>query len=243
MADTEVKPVEPIRAIPEPTLRRLPMYYQYLKRMHEEKKLDYISCTQIGNDLSVLPIQVRKDLQIADAVGKPKTGYSVGELIDTIEDFLGWNNTTDAYLVGVGNLGAALLGYEGFNEYGLNIVAGFDANEEKVGKEIGGKRILNVSKLAEMIKRMSIKIGILTVPAPVAQKTADVMVKAGIHAIWNFSPVKIVVPPDVIVQHENLASTLGVLSKKLALAMKARAGETDGGTDKSAKRKALRAKA
>jgi redox-sensing transcriptional repressor len=225
MADTGATTAEPIKAIPEPTLRRLPMYYQYLKRMHEEKKLEYISCTQIGNDLRVQPIQVRKDLQIADAVGKPKTGYDVEELINTIEDFLGWNNTTDAYLVGVGNLGAALLGYEGFNEYGLNIVAGFDANEQKIGKEIGGKKVLNISKLADMINRMSIKIGIITVPASVAQEIADVMVKAGIHAIWNFSHVKIVVPPDVIVQHENLASTLGVLSKKLAMALKAKMAE------------------
>jgi redox-sensing transcriptional repressor len=221
MADMEVKTAGPIKAIPEPTLRRLPIYHQYLKRMYEEKKLEFISCTQIGNDLSILPIQVRKDLQIADAVGKPKTGYGLEELIGIIEDFLGWNNTTDAYVVGVGNLGAALLGYGGFNECGLNIVAGFDVNEQKIDREIGGKKILNISKLPDMIKRMGIKIGILTVPPSAAQEVADIMVKAGIHAIWNFSPVKIVVPSDVIVQHENLASTLGVLSKKLALAMKA----------------------
>jgi redox-sensing transcriptional repressor len=145
-------------------------------------------------------------------------------LIGIIEDFLGWNNTTDAYVVGVGNLGAALLGYGGFNECGLNIVAGFDVNEQKIDREIGGKKILNISKLPDMIKRMGIKIGILTVPASAAQEIADIMIKAGIHAIWNFSPVKIAVPSDVIVQHENLASTLGVLSKKLALAMKAKAG-------------------
>ncbi|MBA4418369.1 MAG: redox-sensing transcriptional repressor Rex [Syntrophus sp. (in: bacteria)] len=221
MAEIEEKKSEIIKAIPEPTLRRLPMYYQYLKRMHGDKKLDFISCTQIGNDLNVLPIQVRKDLQVADAIGKPKLGYSVGELLNTIEDFLGWNNTTDAYLVGVGNLGAALLGYQGFREYGLNIIAAFDTDDEKIGREIGGKRVLSASKLYEMIKRMSIKIGIITVPASTAQEIADIMVKAGIHAIWNFSPVKINAPPDIIVQHENLASSLGVLSKKLAMAIKA----------------------
>jgi redox-sensing transcriptional repressor len=209
-----------IKAIPEPTLRRLPVYYQYLKKVQAEKKLESISCTQIGNDLNVQPIQVRKDLQIADAVGKPKTGYSISELLGTIEDFLGWNNTTDAYLVGVGNLGSALLNYQGFREYGLNIIAGFDSDKAKVGTEIGGKKILDVSKLPGMIKRMSIKIGILTVPANLAQELADLMVKAGIHAIWNFSPVKISVPRDVIVQHENLASSLVVLSKKLATGLK-----------------------
>ncbi len=220
MADIEEKGGDAIKAIPEPTLRRLPIYHQYLKRMHGERHVDYISCTQIGNDLNILPIQVRKDLQVADAVGKPKLGYSVTELIETIEDFLGWNNTTDAYLVGVGHLGTALLGYHGFRDYGLNIIAAFDIDGSKVGTEIGGKKVFDVAKLPDMIRRMSIKIGILTVPAHSAQEQADVMVKAGIHAIWNFSPVKISAPPDVIVQHENLASSLGVLSKKLALALK-----------------------
>ncbi len=205
-----------LKPIPEPTLRRLPIYYQYLKKMRDEQKVDYISCTRIGNDLNIIPIQVRKDLAITDAVGKPKLGYTVSELVTTIEDFLGWNNTTDAYLVGVGNLGTALLGYQGFKEYGLNIIAAFDKDEAKVGSEIAGKKVLPVSKLPDMIKRMGIKIGILTVPAQAAQELADSMVKAGIQAIWNFSPIKVLAPPGVIVQHENLASSLVVLSKKLA---------------------------
>ena len=221
MSEIDERGTEGIRPIPEPTLRRLPVYYQYLKSVHKEKGLEYISCTRIGCDLNVLPIQVRKDLQIADAVGKPKMGYSVKELISTIEEFLGWNNTTDAYLVGVGNLGAALLGYQGFREYGLNIIAAFDADESKVGTAIAGCKVLHVSKLADMIRRMSIKIGVLTVPAGCAQEQADIMVRAGICAIWNFSPVKLNVPPHIIVQHENLASSLVVLSKKLALALKA----------------------
>jgi redox-sensing transcriptional repressor len=217
------KDIPILKPIPEPTLRRLPIYYQYLKKIHDAKQLDHISCTTIGNDLNILPIQVRKDLAITDAVGKPKLGYSVEELIGTIEDFLGWNNTTEAYLVGAGNLGAALLGYQGFREYGLDIIAAFDADESKVGTEIRGKKIIHVDKLPGMIRRMGIKIGILTVPAYCAQELADNMVSAGIHAIWNFSPVKVIVPLNVIVQHENLASSLVVLSKKLALALKARA--------------------
>jgi redox-sensing transcriptional repressor len=223
MNGSEGKTRQTPKAIPEPTLRRLPLYYQYLKKMQTEKHADFISCTQIGNDLNILPIQVRKDLEITEASGKPKLGYGVKELIDSIEDFLGWNNTTDAYLVGVGNLGSALLGYQGFKEYGLNIIAAFDKDPEKLGTEIKGKRILDVEKLSDMIRRMGIKIGILAVPAASAQELADVMVGAGIHAIWNFSPVKIIVPQSIIVQHENLASSLVVLSKKLALALKAQA--------------------
>jgi redox-sensing transcriptional repressor len=221
--NSDDKEIPILKPIPEPTLRRLPIYYQYLKNMHDDKQSEHISCTKIGNDLNMLPIQVRKDLAITNAVGRPKLGYGVPELMGMIEDFLGWNNTTEAYLVGAGNLGAALLGYQGFKEYGLNIIAAFDADESKVGAEIRGKKIIHVKKLPEMIRRMGIKIGILTVPAYCAQELADTMVKAGIHAIWNFSPVKVMAPPHVIVQHENLASSLVVLSKKLALALKARA--------------------
>jgi len=209
-----------IKAIPEPTLRRLPIYYQYLKKIQSERKSEYISCTQIGNELSIIPIQVRKDLEITEATGKPKLGYGVKELLSNIEDFLGWNNTTDAYLVGVGNLGSALLGYQGFKEYGLNIIAAFDADETKAGTEIRGKLVFHVGKLPDMIRRMGIKIGILTVPAQSAQELTDLMVEAGIHAIWNFSPIKIMVPQGIIVQHENLASSLVVLSKKLAMSLK-----------------------
>ena len=208
------------KAIPEPTLRRLPIYYQYLKKIQSEKKSEYISCTQIGNELSILPIQVRKDLEITEASGKPKLGYGVKELLSNIEDFLGWNNTTDAYLVGVGHLGSALLGYQGFKEYGVNIIAAFDSDESKTGIEVHGKMVFSVGKLPEMIKRMGIKIGIMTVPAYCAQELANLMVDAGIHAIWNFSPVKIIVPQGIIVQHENLASSLVVLSKKLAMSIK-----------------------
>lgn len=208
-----------VQPIPEPTLRRLPLYYQYLKKVEQQGQNNFISCTRIGSDLGILPIQVRKDLEITEAVGRPKLGYQVKELMTTISDFLGWNNTTDAYLVGVGNLGTALFAYQGFKEYGVNIVAGFDTDEQKVGKELYGKKILHVNKLPDMVKRMGIRIGILAVPAQSAQELADLMVKAGILAIWNFSPAKLNVRPGIIVQHENLASSLVVLSKKLALVM------------------------
>jgi redox-sensing transcriptional repressor len=221
MLNTDEKGSQTVKPIPEPTLRRLPIYYQYLKKAHKEGKTDFISATQIGNDLNILPIQVRKDLEVTDVTGKPKLGYSITDLMRTIEDFLGWNNTAEAFLVGAGNLGAALLGYSGFREYGLNIVAAFDVDEAKIGTEIGGKMVFNLGKLPDMIGRMSIRIGVIATPAANAQEVANVMVGAGIRAIWNFSPTKISVPPGIIVQHENLASSLVVLSKKLAMAMQA----------------------
>lgn len=223
MNEADEKGGQPTRPIPVPTLRRLPIYYQYLKKVQVTQGSDYISTTKIGNDLNILPIQVRKDLEVTEAVGKPKLGYDIAELMRTIEGFLGWNNSTDGYLVGVGNLGSALLGYQGFKEYGLNIIAAFDTDRNKIGTEIHGTKIFPVEKLPDMIKRMGIHIGILTVPGTSAQEITDMMVKAGIYAIWNFSPIKVNVPSHVIVQHENLASSLVVLSKKLAQTLKANA--------------------
>lgn len=206
---------EGIHSIPEPTLRRLPVYYQYVKNHRADE--NHISCTQIAEALGQKPIQVRKDLEIAGAIGKPRLGYPVTELIDILEQFLGYRRVDDAFLIGAGHLGLALLGYEGFKERGLNIVAAFDTDPEKVGKRFHGKEILHVDKFATLVERMRIPIGILTVPAHEAQKIADMMVEAGIKAIWSFAPVHIHVPPDIIVLHENLASSLVVLSKKLTI--------------------------
>ncbi len=217
MGYEEKKNEQSIKPIPEPTLRRLPVYYQYLKAIKNQGDVEFISATQIGNDLNILPIQVRKDLEITEVTGRPKLGYKVAELIKGIEDFLGWNNIKDAFLIGAGNLGSAILGYNGFREYGLNIIAAFDNDEKKVGIEVADKMVFHIDKLPDMVKRMGIKIGVLTVPAAYAQSVADIMVNSGIRAIWNFTHVKINVPSSVIVQHENLASSLVVLSKRLKM--------------------------
>jgi redox-sensing transcriptional repressor len=140
----------------------------------------------------------------------------VAELIDAIEQFLGWKNTSDAFLVGAGSLGSALLGYEGFKEYRLNVLAGFDANPVKIGTHIHGKEIFAMDKLPDLIRRMHVLIGILTVPAAAAQQVADVLVGAGIRAIWNYTPVQLQVPDGVIVEDVKLAASLAVLSSRLA---------------------------
>lgn len=202
--------------VPEPTLRRLPMYHQYLKNVEAEKK-EYISCTAISKDLDLVPIQVRKDIEATDITGKPKIGYNVKELINSIEEFLGWKNTSNALLAGAGSLGAAILGYQGFKEYGLDILVAFDNDPAKKGTTIHGKKIFGMEKMADLIKRMKVKIGIITVPAPFAQEIADLMISSGIRAIWNFAPIKLNSGPEVIVHNENLASSLAVLSNKLRM--------------------------
>jgi len=202
-------------SIPQPSLRRLPQYHHYLEDL-EAQGIHQISCSVIGRDLGLVPVQVRKDLQYTGIVGKPKTGYSVSELIQAIETFLGWNNVNEAFLVGVGNLGTALLGHERFTQFGLRIVAAFDTNPVKVGQWIHDKAVLSLDKLADLAPRMSIHLGIITTPADVAQSVADEMIKGGIQAIWNFAPVKLKVPEHIIVHNEDLYNSLASLSWKLA---------------------------
>src|SRR3569833_2256251 len=201
--------------IPQPSLNRLPQYHHYLTEL-KGKGISRVSCSVIGNDLNLVAVQVRKDLQFTGIVGKPKTGYSVPDLIQAIESFLGWNNVNDAFLVGVGNLGTALLGHERFSNFGLSIVAAFDADPEKVGQWIHGKAVLPLVILADLAQRMSIHLGIITAPAEYAQNIADEMIKGGIQAIWNFAPVRLITPAHIIVHNEDLYSTLASLSWLLA---------------------------
>jgi len=157
-------------SIPQPSLRRLPQYHHYLVDL-EAAGIHQISCSVIGLDLGLVPVQVRKDLQYTGIIGKPKTGYSVRELIQAIETFLGWNNVNEAFLVGVGHLGTALLGHERFTQFGLRIVAAFDTDPAKIGQWIHEKAVLSLDKLADLAPRMSIHLGIITTPAGVAQSS------------------------------------------------------------------------
>lgn len=203
-----------IKSTPEPTIRRLPKYLHLLKVL-EQQNVTTISSTRIAKELGLDPTQVRKDIEVTSLVGKPKTGYDINELINAIREHLNWNNTTDAFLAGTGNLGAALLGYQTFKNYGLNIIAAFDNDEEKIGKEYFGVQILDINKMTELAQRMHIHIGIITVPAPFAQKVADAMVEGGIRAIWNFAPTKINLPKNIVIENAQLSLSLAVLSRKL----------------------------
>jgi redox-sensing transcriptional repressor len=197
------------------TIKRFPMYLRLLKTLRDAGQIN-VSATYLSNELGREAISIRKDLAITGVEGKPRIGFDIKDLIHAIEDFLGWNNSTDAFLVGVGNLGSALLGYEGFKASGLQIVAGFDKSSEKIGKRINGRKIFSIDELPKLTKRMHINLGILAVPANHAQECADLMVKAGIRAIWNFTPKKINVPKGIVTQKEDMASGLAILSVKLS---------------------------
>ncbi len=200
-----------------PTLKRLPLYLRLLRQMKENGE-QYASGAVVAKELGLDPIVVRKDLAITGAVGRPRLGFHMDEIITAIEEFLGWSNTSDAFLVGVGNLGTALLGYQGFEQHGMRIVAAFDSNPALIGQKIHGKVILDIKKLPALAKRMHVQIGIITATASVAQGIAEVMVAGGIRGIWNFTPAKLTVPEHVTLQREDLASSLAVLSHRLLIA-------------------------
>ena len=207
-----------------PSVRRLPTYLRVLRQLQDSGR-DMVSSNHIAEMLKIESIQVRKDLAITGIVGKPKIGYYVPGVIQAIEEFLNWNNSNEAFLVGAGSLGTALLRYEGFKQHGLNIVAAFDVDESKIGAEIGDKSVLPLDKLPDLAQRMHILTGIIAVPADAAQSVADLMVSAGVSAIWNFAPVTIDAPADVVVQNEDLAAGLAVLCFKAASAKNASKGQ------------------
>ena len=203
-------------AVSKQTLQRLPIYLNFL-RVHLQEGNSNISAPIVAKALSLNEVQVRKDLAaISRNPGRPKTGYDVDILIDDIEEFLGYKNVNDALLVGVGHLGRALLSYRGFEQYGLNIITGFDLDSEITGTEICGKPIFPISRLNDLPARLQVQIGIIAVPEDQAQTVCDKMIAAGIRAIWNFAPVHLHVPPGIMVQNENMAVSLAVLSQHLS---------------------------
>jgi len=205
----------PQRPIPEPTLRRLPIYYHHLKGL-EQQGIVLVSCSTIGKDLGLDATQIRKDFETTDIVGKPKVGYSVPALIRAIEDCLGWNQTKAAVICGANSLGRALLQFEDFKQFGLRIVGIFDTDERRIGHQVDGLEVLPLGFLPDMARLLRVQIGILTLPAMQAQHAAELMTNGGIRAIWNFAAVALRVPAEVIVQNEELYYSLAALSSKLA---------------------------
>ena len=199
-------------------LKRLPVYLSYLRSL-PENGTPYISATALANALGMGEVQVRKDLALVSDGGRPKIGYFRESLIEDISQFLGYDNTTDAILVGAGKLGQALLGYGGFEAYGLNILAAFDVNPAPTETQ-DEKPILPMEELEAFCRTNQILMGIITVPAQYAQQVCDQMIACGIKAIWNFAPIHLDVPDNILVQHENMATSLAVLSMHLQVQIK-----------------------
>lgn len=204
-----------ITEVQKATLRRLPLYYAYLEKKWHEGVIS-ISSTAIAISLKLNPIQVRKDLaSVASTSVKSKVGFAVRPLLDDLASLLGYNNTTEAIVVGVGKLGTLLLSYGGFEAYGMHLVAGFDTDVTLHTKTIEDKPIFEIAKLPSLVKRLGIQIGVIAVPASEAQKVADLLIASGIKAIWNFAPTIIETPHHIVVRYENLAASLASLSSML----------------------------
>ena len=199
-------------------LKRLPVYLSYLRSL-PENGTPYISATALANALGMGEVQVRKDLALVSDGGRPKIGYFRESLIEDINQFLGYDNTTDAILVGAGKLGQALLGYGGFEAYGLNILSAFDVNPDKSGNQ-DDKQILHMDELESFCRANQILMGIITVPVEYAQQVCDRLIACGIKAIWNFAPIHLDVPGNILVQNENMATSLAVLSMHLQAQIK-----------------------
>ncbi|MDD4712530.1 MAG: redox-sensing transcriptional repressor Rex [Bacteroidales bacterium] len=210
----ELNKINDSQTIPEPTLRRLPWYLAYLK-LEADKGESYVSSTQIARAINVSASQIAKDLSLVNVSGKTRVGYDVNELVDVLENFLGFRSAHRAFLFGVGSLGGALLQDRGLSQYGMEIVAGFDVNPDVIGTEINGLPVFSVGEFAQKQAEMDISIGVLTVPVDQAQKVADKMVEGGIRAIWNFTPFRISVPNHIVVQNTSIYAHLAVMFNRL----------------------------
>ena len=199
-------------SIPKATLGRLPQYLEYLRSLPEMRNT--ISATAIARALSLGDVQVRKDLATVSGAGKPRIGYEIDQLMTDIESHLGYERLTNAVLVGAGKLGRALLDYDGFEDFGVKIVAGFDCNETVLTK--GTKDILPIRDIEVYCREHDVKLGIITVGQGSAQDVCDKLVESGIKAIWNFAPVTLKVPNGVLLKQENLALSLAYLKGQIS---------------------------
>lgn len=200
--------------IPEPALRRLPWYLSYVKLL-KKQDFSHVSSTQIAKEINVSASQIAKDLSYVDITGKTRVGYDINELIAVLENFLGFTQKHSAILFGVGSLGAALLSDSGLEQYGLKIIAGFDVDSDIVGKSINKIPVYHSDDFLKLNKTIKAQIGILTVPSGIAQNVANYMIEGGVKGIWNFTPFRINVPEDIVLQNTSLYAHLAVMFNRL----------------------------
>lgn len=204
--------------VPGPAVRRLSLYLRQLEAFHAIDRRT-ISSRQLGESLGLSDAQVRKDLAYFGQFGHPGIGYRVPELIQKVRRILGTDKQSNVLLVGVGNLGRALVSFRGFSKRGFEVVAAFDKDPDKVGQPLPGSRaarILPLADMAQVVRKQSIRLGILAVPAAAAQSVADDMVDAGVRGILNFAPVTLQVPPEVSLASVDIGVHLEQLSFQLS---------------------------
>lgn len=203
------------RTLPsEPTLRRLPWYLAYVS-LKRSRGVEHVSSTSIAKEINVDASQIAKDLSVLHIKGKTRIGYDAATLEAAIKDFLGFTSSHRAVMMGVGSLGAALMADRGLQRFGLDIMAGFDTDPSIVGNIIKGVPVFDVSELSARRKAYDAEIGIIAVPVEQAQKAADALVDAGVHALWNFTPFRISVRPDIVIENTSIYANLAVMYSRL----------------------------
>ena len=202
--------------LPEPTLRRLPWYLAYVEILRN-KRIKHVSSTRISKALSVDASQIAKDLSFLGVKGRTRIGYEVDALADALSDFLGFSRTHRAYVIGTGSLGKALIRDSGLQNYGLEIVAGFDVNPETIKRSDLGVPIRHIDDIYDMMAENPAEIAILTVPSDVAQESADIAVGAGLKAIWNFTPYRVKVAEGIVMSNTSIYAHLALIYTRLQL--------------------------
>ena len=190
------------------TIKRMITYLRYLE-IQKKKGIRIISSKDVTSYLNVPPEQFRKDLSFFGGFGKRGVGYEVERLIKTIKKILGLDRKTRAILAGAGRLGAALIQYPGFSGINMDIIAAFDNDTGKIGKQLKSTRIYDIRNIGSFIRKSRVRVAFLCVPADSAQSVADSLVRAGIKGILNFAPVALVLPAGVYVGNVDMASEIG----------------------------------
>jgi len=182
--------------IPQPTIERLPIYYRCILQMQEEG-IKTVSSEELGKRIGINSAQIRKDLTYFGEFGRRGIGYEIQSLIEDIMQILGLTKERKMVLVGVGNLGTALIRYSGFSDEKFHIIAAFDSNPEKIGQTVEGIKVYDLELLDKIIEEEKVEIGVVTVPAGDAQRVVDSLVEAGVNGVLNFAPTQVVVPPNI----------------------------------------------
>lgn len=203
-----------IDRVPEPTLRRLPWYLSVC-RLLKSRGEQFVSSTSLSKETNIVASQIAKDLSCVNIIGRTRVGYDIDHLLQVLEDFLGFTRMHKAFLFGAGRLGTALLNDSGLKQFGLEVVAAFDVNQRVVGHNVSGIPVYHISELEKLMRRHNVKIGVLTVPIDSAQEVADKMVVWGVKAIWNFTPLRIRVPENIVVQNTSLYAHLSLMFNRL----------------------------
>lgn len=196
--------------IPKATAKRLPIYYRYLRFLNDAGK-DRVSSTELSDAVKVDSATIRRDFSYFGALGKRGYGYDVEDLLNFFSKTLNQDRLTNVALIGVGNLGRALLNYNFHQSNNTRISAAFDIDEKLVGTIASGVPVYPMSEMVEQLKLQQIEVVILTVPAPVAQETVNQLVDANVKGIMNFTPLRISVPDDIRVQNVDLTNELQTL--------------------------------